>query len=74
MHYLVYTINGKSHYDTQKFLCFFKCNTTIFFAYCTLKKETNNIENKSPLLLLILQLTRLRTFYENPFLYLEISS
>ena len=45
-----------------------------FFAYCTLKKETNNIENKSPLLLLILQLTRLRTFYENPFLYLEISS
>ena len=48
--------------------------TQPFFAYCTLKKETNNIENKSPLLLLILQLTRLRTFYENPFLYLEISS
>ena len=48
--------------------------TQPFFSYCTLKKETNNIENKSPLLLLILQLTRLRTFYENPFLYLEISS
>ena len=72
MHYPVHTFNGKSHCDTQKFLCCFKCNTAIFLNIAR-RKETNNVENKSPLLLILLQLSSLWKFYYFLF-FLDISS